>query len=163
MMMKLSPRGRALMQAYESCKLTAYPDPLTGGEPFTIGWGSTGPDICKGLVWTQKQCDDRFAQKNAEFEGYVNRAVIVPLTQGQFDAMVSIVSNVGPGGPKRDGIIQLKNGMPSTLLRRLNSLDYAGAAAQFLVWVSPGSNVEAGLRRRRIAEVALFNEVPRGA
>ena len=155
--MKLSPKGLALLRQFEGCRLRAYPDPLSGGDPWTIGWGSTGPDIFSGIEWTQAQCDARQALMNAEFEGIVNRVVTVPLTQGQFDAMVSILSNVGEGNSRKDGIVRLKSGGPSTLLRKLNARDYAGAAAQFLLWISPGSNVEAGLRRRRVAEVALFN------
>ena len=56
----------ALVQQFEGCArrqadgtFAAYPDPGTGGDPWTIGWGSTGPDIKTGLVWTQQQCDDR--------------------------------------------------------------------------------------------------------
>ena len=43
----------------EGCVLTAYPDPLSGGDPYTIGWGSTGDDIGPGTVWTQAEADAR--------------------------------------------------------------------------------------------------------
>ena len=82
--------------------------------------------------------------------------VTVPLTQGQHDAMVSIVYNVGIGSSEKDGIIVLRNGKPSTLLRKLNAGDYDGAADQFLLWISPGSNVENGLKRRRTQERCMF-------
>lgn len=154
--MKTSPIGLDIIKTFESCKLTAYPDPKTGGAPFTVGWGATGPGIGPGTVWTQAQADARLAADVAEREAMVSAAVTVPLTQGQFDAMVSIVFNVGPGGGWKDGIIRLKNGQPSTLLRLLNAGDYAGCADQFMRWVSPGSNVENGLRRRRTVERQRF-------
>lgn len=154
--METSQAGIDLIKRYEDCKLVAYPDPKTGGAPWTVGWGATGPDINEGTVWTQQQADDRLQADIAEREDLVNDAVTVPLTQGQFDAMVSIVFNVGPGSSRKDGIIRLKDGRPSTLLRLLNAGDYAGCADQFLRWVSPGSNVERGLRRRRISERMMF-------
>jgi lysozyme len=151
-----SKAGIDLIKRYEDCKLVAYPDPKTGGAPWTVGWGATGPDIHEGTVWTQQQADDRLQADIAEREDMVNDAVTVPLTQGQFDAMVSIVFNVGQGSTRKDGIIRLKDGRPSTLLRLLNAGDYAGCADQFLRWVSPGSNVERGLRRRRTEEREMF-------
>ena len=154
--MKMSQAGIDLIKEFESCELEAYPDKKTGGDPWTIGWGATGPDIYEGVVWTQEQADDRLARDVQAREAIVNEAVTVDLTQGQFDAMVSIVFNVGYGSKRRNGIIRLKSGEPSTLLQNLNDGDYAGAAAEFMRWVSPGSPVERGLRFRRFAEVDLF-------
>lgn len=154
--MKTSTAGKDLIKQFEGCSLKAYPDPKTGGAPWTCGWGSTSPSIGPDTVWTQAQADARFDEHLPEFEGYVNQYVTVPLTQGQFDALVSIVYNVGPGSKSKDGIIRLKSGQPSTLLRLLNAGDYEAAGNQFLRWVSPGSNVENGLRRRRTAELKLF-------
>jgi lysozyme len=52
---RIGPKGRALIQQFEDCarklpdgRFAAYPDPATGSDPWTIGWGSTGPDIHKG-------------------------------------------------------------------------------------------------------------------
>lgn len=154
--MKTSELGRALIQRYEQCRLHAYPDPKTGAAPWTCGWGSTGPSIGPDTVWTQAQADERFDEDLTQFERMVTDAVKVPLTQGQFDAMVSIVYNVGPGGKYRDGVIRLREGGPSSLLRFLNAGSYDLAAEQFLRWVSPGSMVEKGLRIRRAAERELF-------
>lgn len=154
--MQISKAGLDLIKHFEDCKLKAYPDPKTGGAPWTVGWGATGPGIGPGTVWTQEQADNRLVDDVAEREALVNSAVKVPMTQGQFDAMVSIVFNVGAGSSKKDGIIWLKNGRPSTLLRMLNEGDYDGCADQFLRWISPGSNVENGLKRRRTAERVLF-------
>jgi lysozyme len=154
--MKTSLIGLALIKSFETCKLKAYPDPKTGAAPWTVGWGATGDDIGPGTVWTQTQADRRLSLDIALREAIVTKDVKVPLTQGQFDAMVSIIYNVGIGSSEKDGIIILRNGKPSTLLRKLNAGDYDGAADAFLAWISPGSNVENGLKRRRTQERCLF-------
>ena len=153
---KLGPAGTALIEANEGCKLTAYPDPKTGGDPWTIARGHTGPEVHAGMTCTQAQADAWFEADMAKFIMAVHLAVKVPLSQNQFDAMVSIVENVGPGSQERDGILRLKSGNPSTLLRLLNLGDYKGAANEFPKWCSPGSSVERGLKIRRLAEQALF-------
>lgn len=80
-----------------------------------------------------------------KFASSVDALVTVPLKQCQYDALVSFVYNLGA-----------TNFRKSTLLKKLNAKDYKGAADEFLRWVSPGSSVEAGLRRRRTAERAMF-------
>lgn len=159
-MMKTSAKGIALMHSFEDLRLRAYPDPQSGGDPWSIGWGNTqyadGRKVRRGDVITKQQADDEFAFDLIEFEAMVNDAVTVPLTQGQFDALVSIVYNVGPGSRYKSGILKLNDGRPSTLLRKLNAGDYKGAADQFDLWISRGTPAEKGLRRRRAAEKALF-------
>jgi lysozyme len=155
-----SPAGIALIKQFETCRLAAYPDPRTGAAPWTVGWGATGPEIAPGTIWEQSQADARLMIDIGVAEAIVAKAATVPLTQGQFDALVSIVFNVGPGSPYKDGIVRLKDGRPSTLLRLLNAGDYDGAADQFLYWISPGSSVENGLKRRRTAERCMFLSVP---
>ena len=145
-----------LIQSFESCKLKAYPDPKTGGAPWTVGWGATGGNIGPSTVWTQDQADSRFETDLEEYEEQVVRAVKKPMTQGQFDAFVSIFFNVGFGSSGRDGIGRLKNGRSSTLLAKFNDGDIAGTCVQWLLWISPGSSVTNGLLRRRKAELALF-------
>ncbi|MBV9881829.1 MAG: lysozyme [Sphingomonadaceae bacterium] len=153
--MNIGPDGIKLIQSFEGCakkrpdgSYDAYPDPGTGGDPWTIGWGSTGPDIKRGLVWTQKQCDDRFAAHVADFAKNVAAAVGgAATTQHQFDAMVSLAYNIGMG-----------NFSASTLLRKHKAGDYAGAAAQFAVWNKANKQVMAGLTRRRAAEAALYSK-----
>lgn len=152
--MRTSEKGKHFIKKWEDCKLQAYPDPKTGGEPYTVGWGHTGLDVKSTTVFTQEEADDVFEDDlYFKAEQYVDQHVKVPLTQGQYDALVSIIFNVGPGGSKKDGIIRLKSGKPSTLLRLLNGADYPGARDEFKRWISPGSNVEKGLKRRREAEV----------
>jgi len=84
--------------------------------------------------------------------------VTSPLTQNQFDALVSILFNVGPGAKGvKDGIITLKSGVPSTLLRMLNLSIYAGAADEFPKWCHGlGGALLPGLVTRRARERALF-------
>lgn len=152
--MKTSTAGIALMHHFEQCRLKAYPDPGSrDGKPWTIGWGSTGPDIGPGTVWTQAQADARFAAQLASFERDVTSLVKVPLEQCEFDALVSFAYNVG-SDIDADTIAEGLG--DSTLLRKLNVGDKAGAAEQFLVWNKNDGKVMLGLKRRRAAERALF-------
>lgn len=155
--MKTSAEGFTVIRRYEDCKLVAYPDPKTGGAPWTIGWGATGPDVGPGLIWSQAQADARLESDVAQREEAVSQAIDAPMSQGQFDAIVSIVFNVGYGTSKRDGILRLISGVPSTLVRMLNAGQYDKARAEFAKWISPGSSVEYGLRRRRRAEQGLWD------
>lgn len=154
--MRTSPAGVDLIKRFEGCHLKAYPDPKTGGDPWTCGWGSTGPNIGPETEWTQEYADERLMEDIAEAEAMVRHYVTHEMTQGQFDAFVSIFFNVGPGSTSKDGIGRLKNGNPSTLLRCFNSGDIGGAETQWLRWISPGTPVAKGLMRRRLAELELF-------
>lgn len=153
--MKTSLAGQRLIQSFEECRLKAYPDPKTGGAPWTCGWGSTR-DVTPDTVWTQDEADRNFARDLVDAEMMVTKYVTHEMTQGQFDAFVSIFQNVGPGNKWKDGIGRLKSGMPSTLLRKFNAGDIGGAETEWVKWISPGSNVSNGLLRRRRAELALF-------
>ena len=153
---KTNQAGIDLIKEFEELRLTAYPDPKTNGAPYTNGWGHTGPSIGPGTVWTEQQAEEALREDLASFEAIIRKSVIVALADNQFSALVSIVFNVGPGSSRKDGIIVLKNQQPSTLLRKLNMADYAGAAAEFPRWCSPGTSVTNGLLRRRNAERALF-------
>ena len=144
--MKTSSSGIQVLHHFEGCKLKAYPDPGTGCEPYTVGWGDTGPDVVPGLVITQDEADARFVKRlSTEFEPGVLALIGQPLSQGQFDGLVCIAYNIG--------LTALKN---STLRRKFNDGDYPGADAQFLAWNRAGGKIMLGLRRRRAAEQALF-------
>lgn len=138
---RVSQAGVDLIHSFESCKLTAYPDPgSVDGKPWTIGWGSTGPGIAKGVVWTQQQADERFAADLARFEKAV--ALMAPVTtQSQFDALTSLAYNIG--------LAALND---STLLRLHNAGNYPGAAVQFGKWIYNDKKPMKGLVRRREAE-----------
>lgn len=152
--MKISQKGLALIREFEGLRLKSYLDSV--GVP-TIGYGHT-KNVKLGMVCTTQQAEAWLLEDVETFEKLVNQNVKVPLTQGQFDALVSIVFNVGPGGRHKSGIIKLTDGQPSTLLRKLNAKDYAGAADAFLSWKYAGGKVLAGLERRRAAERRLFLE-----
>ena len=153
------PECYAIIRRFESCQLTSYPDRKTGAAPWTCGWGATGPEIGPGVQWTQERADRRLAGDVAQREIAASNAITRDVTQGQFDAFVSILYNVGAGTKDRDGIIRFKSGAPSTLLRLLNSGNPVASADEFLRWVSPGSNVVNGLLRRRTVEQAVFRGV----
>lgn len=146
MTMRTSEDGRRLMHHYEGCKLKAYPDPATGGAPWTIGYGDTGPSVVPGLIITQAEADRRFANRlSREFEPGVLKALKHPVSQHQFDAMVSLAYNIG-----------LANFRSSTLLKMVNAGDSIGAADQFLRWDKANKKSMLGLKRRRMAERSLF-------
>lgn len=136
-----------LIKRFESCRLSAYPDPGSGGDPWTIGWGSTGPDIHRGTVWTQAQCDARLALDVSRFADKVEKLIGgAPTTQHQFDAMVSLAYNIGQG-----------NLASSTLLRKHRAGDHAGAAEEFHKWNKAAGRVLPGLVKRRAAESLLYS------
>jgi lysozyme len=145
MTVQVSANGIVLTKSFEECRLTAYPDPATGAEPWTCGWGATGQDIHKGTVWTQAQADARLETDLARAAQAVNGLVHVEITQNQFDALADFTFNVGAG-----------NFRSSTLLRLLNQGDVSGAANEFPKWNKANGKVMQGLVRRRAAERALF-------
>lgn len=154
--MKISSKGLDVIKFYESCELKAYPDPGTGGAPWTIGWGHTGPEVVPGLVWTQKQADDQLLLDVASRESAISSAFCV-LPQGQFDALVSFLFNVGPGRKNvKDGLFVLKSGQPSTLYRLAKAGDAVGASGQFKFWNKAAGKVMNGLTKRRESERQLF-------
>jgi len=147
---KASAKCLDLIKSFEGCKLAAYPDPGSGGDPWTIGWGSTGPDIKKGVVWTQAQCDDRLAADVQCFALQVDKLIgPVSTTQSEFDALTSFAYNLGASALAG-----------STLLRMHKAGRHSEAAQQFLRWDKAGGKVMRGLTRRRQAEAALYTNAP---
>lgn len=139
--MHTSQKGLDLIKSFEGLRLSAYKD-VVG--VVTIGYGTTS-GVKMGDTITKERAEQLLREDVERFEQQVLRLVRVPLSQGQHDALVSFVYNLGAGN--------LSN---STLLRLLNAGDYAGAAAQFDRWNKAGGKVLAGLVRRRAAERALF-------
>ena len=133
-----------LVRSFEGCKLSAYPDPASGNAPWTIGWGSTGPDVHCGLDWTQEQADSRLIADVARVGRSVAN-IVGDTTQNRFDAMVDLSYNIGIG-----------NFMSSTLLKMHKAGDYEGAADQFQRWDKGAGKVMPGLLRRRLAEAQLY-------
>ena len=143
--MNINQSGIDLIKSFESCRLTAYPDPGTGGEPFTIGWGHTGHGIYLGMQISQEQADLWLDDDIAKFEKCVEKVIMVPVTENQFSACVSLAYNIGCGAFQG-----------STLIKMLNAGDDMGASNQFMRWNKSGGKVMAGLTSRREAERALF-------
>jgi lysozyme len=141
-MMALGAKGTALIQSFEQFRAAAYKDQ---GGIWTAGWGHTGPDIVEGTTCTPYQASIWFDRDTAEAARAVLRTVDVPMTQNQFDALVSFTYNVGAGSEAH-----------STLIQVLNAGNYMMAAEQFLKWNHVNGQVSAGLTRRREAERALF-------
>jgi lysozyme len=139
--MKISKNGLDLIKHFEGCELEAYKCPAG---VWTIGYGHIKTAV-EGMTITQHQADEMLIEEMNEYEGYINNSVRVDLTQNQFDAMVSWVYNLGSG-----------NLNTSTLLKVLNSGDYAGVPEQMLRWNKAGGRVLEGLTRRRQAEADLF-------
>ncbi|MGV4167867.1 lysozyme [Citrobacter freundii] len=144
--MQTSDKGIALIKEFEGCKLTAYLDSVG---VWTIGYGWAQPvdgkPIRAGMAIKQETAERLLKTGLVSYESDVSRLVKVGLTQGQFDALVSFTYNLGA-----------RSLSTSTLLRKLNAGDYAGAADEFLRWNKAGGKVLNGLSRRREAERALF-------
>lgn len=143
-----SDQGLDLIRQFEGYSSLAYPDPGTGGKPYTIGYGTTvadGKPVYSGQTCTAEQAK-AWLRYDVASTGYdVWHLLKVPVTQNQFDALVSFVYNVGSHAFAK-----------STLLRKLNASDYAGAAEEFLRWDKAGGQPLRGLTRRRRAERELF-------
>ena len=115
---------------------------------LTIGFGHT-KGVKKNMRITKQEAEDLLRDDMKIYEAEVKRLVDVPLTQFQFDALVSFVYNLGAA-----------NFNSSTLLKKLNAGDYAAVPAQFMRWNKARVNGKlqplTGLTRRRSAEAALF-------
>ena len=147
----VGPDGINLIMQFEGCdhlrkdgRYEAYPDPGTGGKPWTIGWGHTGPEVKPGLIWTQAQCDQQLEADLVRYADEVARAIgAAPTSQAQFDALVSFHYNTGAIGR-------------ATLTQKHKAGDHAGAAAEFARWNRAGGRVLPGLTRRRASEAKLY-------
>ncbi|QMP82022.1 endolysin [Klebsiella virus KpV2811] len=142
--MKLSQRGIDLIKQFEGYSSKAYPDPATGGAPWTIGYGTT-KGVKPGMIITAEQAEKMLRDDVAKFESGVSSLITAPTTQGQFDAMVSLAYNIGLG-----------NFGKSTLLKKHNARCYTCAADQFRVWNRANGKVMNGLTKRRAAERQVY-------
>lgn len=145
--MKTSDKGLALIKSFEGFSARPYLCPA--GVP-TIGYGATYYPDGKKVTMRDKpvlEADATAMLRSmlVQYENGVERYVQVPITQGQFDALVSFAYNLG--------LAALKG---STLLRLVNERNFVGAAAQFSRWNKASGKVLPGLTRRREAERKLF-------
>jgi lysozyme len=150
--MALSAAGATGIMVQEGLETTGYFD--TVGVP-TACYGHTKTAVV-GKVYPLSVCKELFAKDISEFESTVNKNVVVPLTQSQFDALVSFCYNVGSYNCKT-----------STMFTKLSALDYSGAAKEFDRWTfatRKGKKVQCSVRAnqcygvysRRMSEKALF-------
>ena len=148
---QIGPSGIALIQKWEGCAekrtdgtFAAYPDPGSGGDPWTIGWGSTGADITPALIWTQDQCDARLTRDLRRYARDVATVIgDAPTTPGQFDALVSFHYNTGAIAK-------------ATLTKLHRAGQFDGARAEFGKWINAGGRVMPGLVKRRAEEARLY-------
>jgi GH24 family phage-related lysozyme (muramidase) len=144
--MKTGARGLSLIRQFEGLRLDAYQDSVG---IWTIGYGHTHqagpPKPMPGLRITRPEADALLVRDLTSHEAVVQDALRREASQDQFDAMVSLCFNIGPGNFAR-----------SSLIRAFNDGDEKAAAEAFLAWTRAGSKVLPGLIRRREAEKRLF-------
>lgn len=149
--MKLSPQGADLIKSFEGLRLSAY---QCQAGVWTVGYGTTGPNIGPSTRITKEEADRLFEKQLETFEREVNNGVFVKLNQNEFDALVSFTYNVGVGA------------FTTSTLRRLlnNGADRGIVASEFLRWIHVGDGkVSEGLKTRREKEKALFLTKPLNA
>lgn len=148
--MQISKKGLDLIRSFEgylrklpdgSC--IAYRCPAG---VWTLGWGCT-EGVKEGMRWTKAEAEEALRREIAKHEAAVARLVTVDINQNQRDALISFSYNVGSGALGK-----------STLLKKLNRGDYAGAQAEFMKWNKAGGRQLRGLSIRRAKEAALFAE-----
>lgn len=143
---ELVKRFEGLHRVQPDGSISAYRCPAG---KWTIGYGST-KGVRSGMKISREEAEDLLIRDIREFEAVVKRNVMVPLSQYQFDALVSWAFNLGEG-----------NLRSSTMLKKLNAGDYQAVPEQMLRWnkarVDGVLTVLPGLTRRRAAEAALFS------
>jgi lysozyme len=142
--------GIKLIKEFEGCHLKAYPDPLTGGLPITIGWGSTrkkdGSAFKLGDTLTQAEADALLIEQcKKEFLPALRK---IPhwseMSDGKRGALLSFAYNLGAGFYGGANF--------NTITKRLKNKEWDLVPDALFLYRNPGSNVEAGLARRRKAE-----------
>jgi len=138
----ISKRGLEFIKRREALRLTSYQD---GGGVWTIGYGHTG-NVLVGQTITATQAEGLLRQDIGWAEHAVRTLVTVALSQNEYDALVSLIFNIGQ-----------HNFAKSTVLKRLEALDYEGAADAFLMWNKDNGHVVKGLTNRRRDERLFFS------
>lgn len=139
----MKPSGACfyLIRSSEGLRLKAYRD---SGGVLTVAYGHTGPDVKPGMIVTMNQAEALLQRDVAHAADVVNQHAL-PCTQGQFDAFVDFVFNLGE-----------ERFLRSTLLRKHQAGNYTGAAQEFQRWVFGGGRVLPGLVKRRAAEAHMY-------
>jgi lysozyme len=148
-------KGVELIKEFEGCHLKAYYDPLTGGLPITIGWGSTrrkdGSRFMIGNRITQDEADDLlYFQLRREFLPALQK---IPywseMNDNQRGSLLSFAYNLGAGFYGSSNF--------NTITRVLKNKQWDEVPNALYLYRNSGSNVEAGLARRRVAEGKLWS------
>lgn len=139
---RINQEGLTLIKRFEGLKTKAY---ICPAGVLTIGYGSTGPHVKPGMVISEAEAERLLIKDLARFEAAVERLVKVPLTDGQFAALVSFAFNVGEGAWAK-----------STLLKKLNAGKYDAVPSELNKWVNGGGKRLQGLVNRRAAEGGLW-------
>ena len=134
-----------IIKVCEGLRLNAY---LCPADVWTIGYGHT-QTAKPGLQIDESEAENLLRIDLASSELFVSRYIRLELNQNQFDALVSLVFNIGCGNFKA-----------STLRMKLNRGDFIGAANEFPKWRKGGGRVLPGLVRRRALEKELFERSP---
>lgn len=142
--LSLSAAGLIAIASYEGFSDRAY-IPVEGDVP-TIGFGSTD-GVQLGDKITVPEALERLRRDVGDAESAIGRCVKVPLSQGEYDAFVSLAFNIGSNAF-----------CASTLVKRLNAGDYDGACAEIRRWVYAGGQKLEGLVNRREAEYQMCME-----
>jgi len=143
-----------LIKDFEGCHLDAYPDPLSGGAPWTIGYGTTrysdGRPVQKGDRINAIEADLLLRQEVDRIAAKLRTTIPfwVEMTDQQKCALISFAYNLGAGFYSAKGF--------ETISARLRDKNWAGVPDALLLYRNPGTNVEAGLKRRRLAEGDLW-------
>ena len=157
-MPQMNDAGVALLERYEGCILYAYDDAndhrVEPGDPvygtLTIGYGHTGSDVYPGLVWTQDQAEEMLRHDIDAFSSEITPLITGQLNDNQFSAFVCLSFNIG-----------LHAFAGSSALHLANAGDLNDVPAHIALWDKTTINgrlvVSAGLKRRRAAEIALWN------
>ena len=141
--MQISPNGIELIKSFEGLRLTSYPDQ---GGVFTVGYGSTGPDIGPNLTITKKQAEELLLKDIFIAERGVLAGLKTAVNQNEFDALVSFTFNIGVSAFRSSTLCKLLN----------NDAERSIVASEFTRWINVDGKPNEGLRRRRLAEKELF-------
>lgn len=145
-----------LIKTFEGYRLTAYPDPGTGGEPWTIGVGNTrypdGRPVRRGDTITPAEADQMLRLEVDRTAAYLGQRIPNwrDMNDNQKSALISFAYNVGMGFYGSSDF--------NTITNALRDKRWADVPAALLLYRNPGTSVEAGLRRRREAEGALWSK-----
>lgn len=154
--LSLSQNGLDLIKHFEGLRLKAY---RCSAGILTIGYGHTGADVKVGAVISKEKAEELLRADVAQFERDVMSLLKVPVTQSQFDALVSFAFNVGSDIDK-DTIAEGLG--DSTLMKMVNIREWEKASQEFLKWDKARDPKTkklvalAGLTKRRRAEHLLF-------